>query len=252
MYTNEIQSVLNYVRCDGVPDGSEITFLTIEDGGDLIGYHKIQNKNEFFSLICDPNSNIYTRPRSDDDEREIQNISLTKHFGRPGIVISKLMACIQYNDISRWEEYGQNQLYQSDAQIQIRNIKYYPLGRPKQNLWPLEYKKFLGLEWAEYMAICRSNRTDILLKHKILKFLETDRYIILGAIAEWRTLLDRIFPSTHEQSGSSDIPKDLCSFHHNSDNRLCFATLPIFKHGLRNDIIKSFAEYIKREWTFKV
>ncbi|HBL54037.1 MAG TPA: hypothetical protein DDZ34_08500 [Syntrophaceae bacterium] len=241
---NKLNKVLNFVRVDGQPT-APVCFLTIEDGG---GFTEA-DLNAPEDAMCYFDTNPVWIPQKGELEKKIKEKGgMRANLGTPGVFISKIMSYLRFSEKEREYEYAKNYLYMRNEM----NIKYYPISRSRmaQNIDGL--LNFLGLENIQkYYDLCRFVRSPKFISIQDI-FNRNKFYIICGIKYEWMDVLKHIFLDTDYFSTESTYTtretrgNNLAyEFYNDNSGKTTHAYFNMFRRGISDDEVYSFAEQIK-------
>lgn len=168
--------LMGFVRRDG-PLNARVVFLSIEDGSDL------KTRDNFEEYYGQPESNQAWEPQ--------EPIQPSEDCGFPGVYIPKLMVALLGGPAAAAPSYRASRLYRSDCS----NIKYYPIAKKIQDLWPEFLTREDDFGRDEYLARCHSSeRHDAILRAHGASFAPDRLFVILGARTQWEAFLaSRVF-----------------------------------------------------------
>ncbi len=216
--TSLLNTVINYVRRDG-PQTAPISFLTIEDGGEL--------RPESFEQYITTEKPIW-EPTEAHPEVKV---------GKPGMLIAKIMSSISTGKIDGWRAY-QDMIYICNE----CNIKFYPIGRQVQCKWYKEFTELLGIDSQKYLELCKQKRPQIIFDSCPYAFNRDQFHIILGSRDEWMDFLRQYVYRDHLQPVPGPLAKrgPTYELYENDDRELQFCYFNVFRWGITNAEILDF------------
>jgi hypothetical protein len=232
-----IQRIFNFVRIDGKLTG-DYCFLSIEDGGSfehVNGLHSNLQKH-----IDELEKYTEQQPWSPEKDTILKVSGRpTKGeelVGSPGGKIAKIM----FNLTGKGKdstEYLRKHLYRANE----FNVKFYPLCKPKQNIW-YKYWDDIGLTDYHYQDWCVHNRCEVIFNQYGKIILDSKVIVIIGAREEWlRCLAPALgidFTRTEYYSGKNYN----YHFYFSSKNELKASYINCFQRGLSDESIFKYTQ----------
>jgi hypothetical protein len=216
--------VFEYIRRDG-KTCAPVLFLTIEDGGGN------------FASIDELRNYLESEDVWAPDKRKKEKT------GKPGTIISKIILGIVNGNLKGWRSYRDEYLYLENEV----NLKFYPIGRPKTNIWRDFYSECIGLDGGKYIKKCLDVRPDIIWLRYRDCFASAKLIVILGELKGWRKLLQ-----SKKGVGSSNEPIESYkkghvkwAFYYSDDGKLEYTYFNMFRWGIRDDEILEYCARLK-------
>lgn len=217
--------ILNFVRIDG-KSSAPVLFLTTEDGGKWKD-EELATHDSFWSCF--------------EKEEWVPEPGHNVKLGRPGTIIPKLMTSIFGGNLESWWQYRNRHIYRTNE----CNIKFYPIGRPSTTYWKEKFSTYIECSQEDYYEYCLAVRPRIIL-NRIPNLTAKNRLIIvLSSKGEWQRSLSAISDEIDRVIQVPDARGKVAHQIFLSGERICYAYFNMFRRGLFDKDICTFAETIR-------